>query len=102
MMADKEEQRQKERMRHLNGIENEDDLYSEGDSIANAAGSSETPADATNEPEEERVRLSLRTADSKKMPFRVKPVSGRCVMLSGRVRTDTGKNMSRRRHCKSW
>ncbi|KAF1800798.1 ubiquitin-2 like Rad60 SUMO-like-domain-containing protein [Mucor lusitanicus] len=75
MMADKEEQRQKERMRHLNGIENEDDLYSEGDSIANAAGSSETPADATNEPEEERVRLSLRTADSKKMPFRVKPTT---------------------------
>ncbi|KAK4512503.1 uncharacterized protein ATC70_003204 [Mucor velutinosus] len=70
MMADKEEQRQKERMRHLNGIENEDDMYSEKDSIANAASFSETPAN--DEPEEERVRLSLRTGDNKKMPFRVK------------------------------
>ncbi|KAL9544215.1 hypothetical protein MBANPS3_007734 [Mucor bainieri] len=73
MMADKEEQRQKERMRHLNGIGNEDDLYSEGDSIANAASSSETHAAAANdEPEEERLRLSLRTGNGKVVPFRVK------------------------------
>lgn len=63
-------------MRHLN----EDGLYSEEDSIANPAGSSETSAGANAaaaEPEEERVRLSLRTANGKAMPFRVKAVS--CV-----------------------
>lgn len=107
-MADKEEQKQRERMRHLNGTENEDDLYSEEDSIANPAGSSETPAGAiaTAEPEGERVRLSLRTANGKAMPFRVKVVSS-VIGLHDRERereilcTDKA-GIYRQLHCKSW
>lgn len=72
MMADKEEQKQKERMRHLIATENEDGLFSD-DPILNAADSTSNVA----EPEEARVRLSLRTADNKIMPFRVRAVS--CV-----------------------
>jgi len=60
MMADKEEQKQKERMRYLIATENEDGLFSD-DPILNAANSSSNAAD----PEEARVRLSLRTADNK-------------------------------------
>ncbi|EPB88312.1 hypothetical protein HMPREF1544_04896 [Mucor circinelloides 1006PhL] len=67
MMADKEEQKQKERMRYLIATENEDGLFSD-DPILNAANSSSNAAD----PEEARVRLSLRTADNKVMPFRVR------------------------------
>lgn len=74
MLAEKEEQKQKERMRHLNATENEDDLFDD-DAILNAADSSSSGAAADAVPEEERVRLNLRTSDSKVVSFRVKHVS---------------------------
>ena len=75
MLAEKEEQKQKERMRHLNATENEDDLFDD-DAILNTADSSSSGAAAADAvPEEERVRLNLRTSDSKVVSFRVKHVS---------------------------
>lgn len=73
MLAEKEEQKQKERMRHLQAIENKDGLFSDdedGNLVLNEAASA---VDAV--PEEERMRLNLRTDNNKMIAFRVKHVS---------------------------
>ncbi|KAI8644818.1 hypothetical protein BD408DRAFT_412571 [Parasitella parasitica] len=66
MLAEREEQRQKERMKHLQTAENED----EDDFILNTAESPSPGTDAVAE--EKRIRLNLRTGNSKVVPFRAK------------------------------
>ncbi|CEP10782.1 hypothetical protein [Parasitella parasitica] len=68
MLAQKEEQKQKERMKHLQTIDEDDFILNAAESSYSADGDGAV-ADITKE---DRVRLKLRTSDNKMVSFRVK------------------------------